>query len=135
PPGSGITSIDTENTYIRGVITSFNVSMQKALPFEITANVAYVGNRQNDMIRNHNLNVSQVLGGGNASLPYNQPGLPNGFRTPSGVSKTMGNGRVTYDSLQVSVTRRMTDGLSLSGAYTYAQGTDAWGGGIGIDSL
>ena len=66
--------------YTRGVISTFNVSVQKVLPHNFTAQVGYVGNRQNDMVRNQNLNYSQI-GGGNASLPFNQPGLAGGFRT------------------------------------------------------
>ena len=54
--------------------------MQKVLPYNITAQIGYVGNRQNNMVRSQNLNYSQI-GGGNASLPFNQPGLAGGFRT------------------------------------------------------
>ena len=80
------------------------------LPHNLTAQVGYVGNRQNDMVRNQNLNYSQI-GGGNASLPFNQPGLAGGFRTTAQVNIVRPLGRVKYDSLQVSVNRRMTNGL------------------------
>ena len=39
-------------------------------------------------------------------------------------------GRVKYDSLQVSVNRRMTNGLAVTRRYTYAKATDWWAGGI-----
>jgi hypothetical protein len=41
-------------------------------------------------------------------------------------------GKVNYDSLQVSATRRGRNGLGLNLAYTYANATDAWAGGIAI---
>jgi hypothetical protein len=115
--------------YVRGVISTFNVSVQKVLPHSFTAQVGYVGNRQNDMVRNQNLNYSQI-GGGNASLPFNQPGLAGGFRTTAQVNVVRPLGRVQYDSLQVSINRRMNNGFAMTSAYTYAKATDWWAGGI-----
>jgi Carboxypeptidase regulatory-like domain/TonB dependent receptor-like, beta-barrel/TonB-dependent Receptor Plug Domain len=115
--------------YKRGVISTFNVSAQKVLPYSLTAQIGYVGNRQNGMARTQNLNYSQI-GGGNASLPFNQPGLAGGFRTTAQVSTVRPLGRVKYDSLQASLIRRMTNGLGMTGAYTYAHATDWWAGGI-----
>ena len=81
------------------------------------------------MVRNQNLNYSQI-GGGNASLPFNQPGLAGGFRTTAQVNTARPLGRVKYDSLQASMNRRMTNGLGMTAAYTYANATDWWAGGI-----
>ena len=128
PAGANITTNEV-GKYTRGVITSFNVSAQKVLPYNLTAQIGYVGNRQNDMVRNQNLNYSQI-GGGNASLPFNQPGLAGGFRTTAQVNVVRPLGRVQYDSLQVSVNRRMTNGFAMTSAYTYAKATDWWAGGI-----
>ena len=69
------------------------MSAQKVLPHSLTAQIGYVGNRQNDMVRNQNLNYSQI-GGGNASLPFNQPGLAGGFRTTAQVNTVRPLGRV-----------------------------------------
>ena len=128
PAGVNITTNEVGN-YTRGVITTFNVTAQKVLPYSLTAQVGYVGNRQNDMVRNQNLNYSQI-GGGNASLPFNQPGLAGGFRTTAQVNTARPLGRVKYDALQASMVRRMTNGLGMTGAYTYAHATDWWAGGI-----
>jgi len=128
PAGVNITTNEVGD-YTRGVITTFNVTAQKVLPHSLTAQVGYVGNRQNDMVRNQNLNYSQI-GGGNASLPFNQPGLAGGFRTTAQVNTARPLGRVKYDALQASMVRRMTNGLGMTGAYTYAHATDWWAGGI-----
>lgn len=128
PAGANITTNET-GKYTRGVISSFNVSAQKVLPYNFTAQIGYVGNRQNDMVRNQNLNYSQI-GGGNAGLPFNQPGLAGGFRTTAQVNVVRPLGRVQYDSLQASLNRRMADGFSMTSAYTYARGIDWWAGGI-----
>jgi hypothetical protein len=83
------------------------------------------------MVRNQNINYSRI-GGGNASLPFNQPGLAGGFRTTAAINVVKPLGRVQYDSLQVSVNRRMANGFAMTSAYTYAKATDWWAGGIFI---
>ena len=128
PAGANITTNEV-GKYTRGVITTFNVSAQRVLPYSLTAQIGYVGNRQNDMVRSQNLNYSRI-GGGPASLPFNQPGLAGGFRTTAQVNVVRPLGKVQYDSLQVSLNRRMTNGLAVTSAYTYARGIDWWAGGI-----
>jgi hypothetical protein len=41
-------------------------------------------------------------------------------------------GKITYDSLQLSVTRRMIQGFQFTSAYTYARAIDWWAGNIAI---
>jgi outer membrane receptor protein involved in Fe transport len=128
PTGAAITTNEV-GKYTRGVISTFNVSAQKVLPYNLTAQIGYVGNRQNEMARNQNINYSQI-GGGNASLPFNQPGLAGGFRTTAAINVVRPLGRVRYDSLQVSLNRRMSGGFAMTSAYTFAKATDWWAGGI-----
>ena len=128
PAGVNITTNEIGD-YTRGVISTFNVSVQKVLPHNLTAQIGYVGNRQNDMMRSQNLNYNQI-GTGNTGLPFNQPGLAGGFRTTAQVNTVRPLGRVQYDSMQMSVNRRMTGGLALTAQYTFAKGTDWWAGGI-----
>jgi hypothetical protein len=63
-------------------------------------------------------------------LPFNQPGLIGGFRTTAQLNIVRPLGRVRYDSLQASLNRRMTNGLAMTAAYTFAKATDWWAGGI-----
>ncbi len=131
PVGAGVTTWDNTTTFIRGQVTMFNVSAQMMLPHSITAQLAYVGNRQDDIFRNVNLNYGQI-GGGAASQPFNQPGLIGGLRTVAAMNIVQPRGRVKYDSLQANVTRRMSGGFQLTGSYTYAKATDWWAGTIAI---
>jgi hypothetical protein len=128
PAGAAITTNEM-GKYKRGIISTFNVSVQKVLPYNLTAQIGYVGNRQNGMARNQNINYSQI-GGGNASLPFNQAGLAGGFRTTAAVNVVRPLGRVKYDSLQVSLNRRMANGFALTSAYTFAKATDWWASNI-----
>jgi Carboxypeptidase regulatory-like domain len=129
PPGTGV--VTDRDEYTRGHITSYNVTFQKLLRFSLNAQIGYVANRQNEMTVQQNLNYG-LIGGGAASQPFNQPGLAAGLRTTSAMNVYRPLGRVKYDSLQTSVTRRMIKGLQSTFAYTYAKATDWWAGTIPI---
>jgi hypothetical protein len=83
------------------------------------------------MTQSYNLNYGRI-GGGTASQPFNQPGLANGLRTTSSMNVFRPLGRVNYDSLQVSVNRRMRNGFQLTSGYTFSKATDWWAGNIPI---
>jgi hypothetical protein len=124
-PGTGV--VTDQGSYVRGHITSYNVTVQKLLPFSLSAQIGYVANRQNQMTMQQNLNYGQI-GGGAASQPFNQVGLAGGLRTTSAMNVFQPLGRVQYDALQTSLTRRMSNGLQFTFAYTYAKATDWWAG-------
>ena len=121
PPGTGV--VTDRDEYVRGHITSYNVTVQKLFRYALNAQVAYVANRQSEMTVQQNLNYGQI-GGGAASQPFNQVGLAGGLKTTSAMSLFRPLGRVKYDALQTSVTRRMTNGLQATFAYTYAKAID-----------
>jgi hypothetical protein len=129
PAGSGVNTMRGE--YVRGTITSWNLTLQKLLPHAMNVTVGYVANRQNNMTRSQNLNYG-TIGGGAASQAFNQLGLADGLRTTSGMNVYLWDGRVTYDSLQASLTRRMTNGLQFTSAYTFASSYNWQAGGISI---
>jgi hypothetical protein len=124
PAGTGVTTYRDE--YVRGTITSYNVTFQKLLPHSLSAQIGYVANRQDDITRNQNLNYGQI-GGGAASQPYRAI-----MGTTSAVNVRVPLGRVKYDSLQLSLNRRMINGLQIDSNYVYAKATDWWAGSIAI---
>ena len=129
PAGAGVTTLEGE--FRRGTITSWNVTVQKLFPHSLSVQVGYVANRQDNQTRSVNLNYGQI-GGGPASQPFNQLGLPNGIRTTANMNVFRPVGKITYDSLQLSVTRRMIRGFQFTSAYTYARAIDRWAGNIMI---
>src|SRR4030095_3344540 len=68
PSGTGVTTF--RDAFIRGKITSYNVTYQRALTRTLSAQIGYVAHPQQGMGRNPNLNYGQV-GGGAASQPFN----------------------------------------------------------------
>ena len=69
PVNAGLTTYPQGEKFVRGKISSWNVSMQQLLPYGHSLTLGYVANRQNGMTRSLNQNYGQ-LGGGTASQPY-----------------------------------------------------------------
>ena len=117
PVGTGVNSFQGE--YKRGKITSYNVTLQKALSQRFSAQIGYVANRQEGLTRLENLNYGQI-GGGAASQPFNSIGITS----PMNIFAPLG--KVHYDSLQLSVNRRMSNGFQFTAAYTYSKTVNWW---------
>jgi hypothetical protein len=113
----------------RGTIKTWNVAFERRLPWDISADVSYVGARGDGGYAAIDINAAQTIGGGNASRPYASRG-----RTTS--INQFGQYLITrYHSMQVAVNRPFTSGLMLKGAYTLsraennASGNNLTGGG------
>jgi hypothetical protein len=118
PVNAGLTTYPMNAEFVRGKISSWNVSMQQLLPYEHSLTLGYVANRQNGLTRSVNQNYGQ-LGGGTASQPYSSI-------TTSSINIQSPAGKVKYDSLQASVNKRMNRGLQYSFAYTFAKTINWW---------
>jgi hypothetical protein len=95
-----------------GKLHSWNTAYQMALPGGFTAEVAYVGNRGQDILASLDINAGFVLGADRAGQPlFTQFG-----RTATTGDVTPVNS--TYHSMQVKVDRRMRGGLMLTNSYT-----------------
>jgi hypothetical protein len=111
-------------------ILEWNGSVQRALTTDIVTEVAYVGSHGSNLNFTTDLNqVPENLLSSNDSgdRPY-----PN-FQSIAGSTN---NAISNYDSLQISVTKRMTHGLSLSFNYVWAhmlddQDSSGWGSRAG----
>ncbi len=116
----------------RGHIQSWNVAIERQLPFDISANIAYVGTQGTGGFADLDINASSTPGGGNASRPYfAQFGRQ--------IALNSWGPRVTtkYHGLQIAVNRPLKAGLLLKGAYTWSKsmgmttsGEDGW---VGLD--
>jgi hypothetical protein len=119
-PNAGMTTY--RGKFIRGKISSWNMSLQQLLPANHSLTLGYVANRQRGMTRNLNENYGQ-LGGGTASQPYREI-------TTAAINVQGPYGRVDYDSFQASVNKRLSSGLQYTIAYTFAKAIDWWAGSI-----
>jgi hypothetical protein len=96
-----------------GILHAWNAAFQRQLPYGLTADVAYVGNRGVDLVMDNDTNASLRYGSGNNGRPQFAP-----FNR-TGTSRTRTNlNKSTYHSLQTKVDRRFRNGLLLTNSYT-----------------
>lgn len=142
----------------------YNASVQYAVSKDTVVEIAYVGGRGLNLLTNVGINqarlaspqrpvINEVLSALNlpgAEITINTPGNAQ-LRAPfqgislsaagaavPGFGQTQTTAQSTYNSLQISVTRRLSQGLQFLAAYTYAKSIDNASGGAfgaaGIDS-
>ena len=105
-----------ENDVSRGHIHSWNVALERRLPWALSAEVSYVGAKGVGGFADRNINASNAPGGGVQSQPYFKrfgrriPLLSWGPRL-----------QTEYHSMQVALDRPLKNGLVLKGAYTFSK--------------
>jgi hypothetical protein len=120
-------------------VHNWSIGVQRELPFRLQADVAYVGNATRNQNRNVAINslMPEQL---NTSNPANMDPtqnftqrIPDDFRRPYLGYGTINERRyfkdgLTYHSIQVSVSRRLSSGLAWSVAYTGSRraGLQGW---------
>ena len=105
-----------------GRLHSWNVAYQRQLPGAFTGEVAYVGNRGQDIIARIDLNAGYTVGADNAGRPlFAQFGRSASTTTTVPVKST-------YHSMQVKVDRRLRNGLLVTNSYTLGRGYNYFNG-------
>jgi len=103
----------------RGYVESWNLVVERELPWQMFATIAYVGTQTIHSFVDVDVNAG-VPGGGTAGQLLNRPGSPTAGRT---AITWAWNGRynANYNGLQISMTKRASKGLSIKAAYTYSK--------------
>ena len=127
-PSTGIIvnpPISQSYTYIpsdlpQGYVESWNISLQRALPANFSAEAAFVGNHGVNIPTSNNLNInaSRVPGSGNAGQPLNilfgrTANTLEPWNTPS-----------YYEALQLRLNRRFSNGFTLYNSYAFGKSID-----------
>lgn len=107
---------------------SWNVAVQQAFRGNYSLQIAYVANHGVRISGSQNINYPSTYGGGNASMPENSTAFTGGTtgRTAATNQYFMGFSS-NYQSLQTQLTKRYSNGLSFTSAFT-------WGKGLGYIS-
>jgi outer membrane receptor protein involved in Fe transport len=98
-------------------VESWNLAIQKSLPWRFVLDVAYVGNHSVDTVVNYNLNAATVVGLGNKGLPEF-----NTFGRTASTNLLFAGYSSSYNALQVKFDRRFSEGLATTTAYTFGKG-------------
>jgi len=125
----------------------YNASLQSALSPDLLLEVAYVGTRGRNLFRNVRINQAR-LAGPQQPIVNAVTGQVITTNTPSnatlrapyqgvdilGFQQFQNSADSAYNSLQISLTRRLSQGLQLLGSYTYAKSLDNASGQGGVDT-
>jgi hypothetical protein len=111
---------DYKNPYV----ASWNVAIQQALPYDMSMQIAYVGNHGTGIPSNLDINnPTDIYGGGNASKPeYNCVGCPPTVHRTATTSKIFQGFSSNYQSLQLQLNKRFAKGLGFTSAFTWGKG-------------
>jgi hypothetical protein len=122
--GNGILDIPSDYAWAgypkdldRGYIASWNLAVQRELPWKMTGEVAYVATHSTRQLGLVDINAGQVIGAGDDGKPL----LQQFGRTASTVFLEP-VGRGNYNALQAKLQRRFADGFSLGVNYTWGKG-------------
>lgn len=115
------------NNIDRGYVQSWNVTVERRLPLDISLSTAYVGTRTDRGFAYQDINAGEP-GRGAAGRPYFAQ-----FGHQASIQWFGGITRSNYHSLQLAVNRPFKNGLLLKGAYTFAKAMnmtddDGWAG-------
>lgn len=98
----------------RGYIQSWNLAVERKLPWDFVAEAAYVGTQTTHQLADLNINAA-APGAGNTGRPFASRGYTSDINYWDGWLSA------NYHSLQTSLNRRFTRGLFIKAAYTYSK--------------
>jgi hypothetical protein len=120
-------SVSAFEEYKPLTVYSWSAGVQRELPAKFMVDIAYVGNRNTNVAREipiNSLTPAQLVDPANRDPTQNNQQLKdqNYLRTYYGYStisvRRYFDEGLTYHSIQIAVTRRLSNGLSFSAAYT-----------------
>ncbi len=114
-------------------VTSWNVAVERTLPYNMTAQVAYVANHGTRIDVAQNINLPSIYGQPSTYDPLNNV-IVGGVKTPTfgrtaSVTQYFLGFSSNYESLQASLTKRASAGLTFTSSFTWgkAQGYQTGG--------
>jgi hypothetical protein len=129
----------------------FNISLQRQLAMKMVFEAAYVGTRGRHLFRQVAINQARLASAQNPvindvtgeAITINAPSNA-ALRAPfqgvsiNGFAQNQSTARSRYDSLQLGLARRLTNGLQFLASYTFGKSIDnasGQGGGAGVSGV
>jgi hypothetical protein len=105
-----------------GFIQQFNFNVQHEFPKDYMVQVGYVGGIGDRLWNGNQANAAPYSAGGSAAnAQARRPFLPQYY---AGITRIAAVGTSNYNSLQVTVRKRLSAGYTIQAAYTYAKSID-----------
>ncbi|MBI4874357.1 MAG: TonB-dependent receptor [Acidobacteria bacterium] len=105
----------------RGYIQSFNFTIERQLPWDSVANVAYVGTRTIHQMLDIDINTAGPGTGANQQTIRENLPLAKLYGRTNGASMWDGWANGSYNALQASLNKSFSKGLFLKAAYTFSK--------------
>ncbi|MBB5056842.1 hypothetical protein HDF16_001527 [Granulicella aggregans] len=114
-------TIGLANLYIplnfkNAYVSSWNVALQQALPKDMSLQIAYVANHGTRIDVSQNINQPRIYGQSAAYDPFNVA-----FKKTAAVNQFFLGYSTNYQSLQIQLSRRFSNGLAFSSAFTWGK--------------
>jgi hypothetical protein len=118
----GLSPVTVDSRFRNASVRSWNVNIQRELPWNVAAMVAYIGSRGRDLRISRNLN--QLVSGVRPfpALSPSSPILPGAAL--GNITQVESSGFSSYHALWLSATKRLSRGLSLDTSYTWSKSLD-----------
>ncbi|HEV2198179.1 MAG TPA: TonB-dependent receptor [Bryobacteraceae bacterium] len=100
-------------------VVSYNLGVQHAFGNNLSLDVSYVGNHGDNLTGFLDINQCAPNPNGDCVRPYGSK-----FPFIKYLNETVNDSRSNYNSLQTTLTQRLSHGLSFTTGYTYAHGLD-----------
>jgi len=132
-PNLLVVSWDPNHSYQAPTLYNWNLGLERQLPSNILVRAAYVGSHGSHLKETIAFNVAPV-GGGTPRL--NAVAGPNVFGTTNnGPTQDSQDINSSYHSLQLSLEKRMSHGLTILGNYTWSKSIDDLPNGGGVADI
>jgi hypothetical protein len=116
-PGVAETGYPKANSMLhRGYIQSWNLTIERKLPWELLGSIGYVGTASVRGFAFLDINAGQIPGAGDEGRPLFEP-----FGRTTATREWDGRTHSIYHAFQATLNRRMANGLLLKGAYTFSK--------------
>jgi Carboxypeptidase regulatory-like domain/TonB dependent receptor len=135
-PNLLVVSWDPAHNYQTPTLYDWNLAVERQLPSNILVRAAYVGSHGSHLKETIAFNVSPVSTTGVGTPRLNAIAGPNVFGTTNnGPTQDAQDINSSYHSLQASVEKRMSHGLTILGSYTWSKSIDDLPNGGGVADI
>jgi hypothetical protein len=100
-------------------VTNWNFGIQHAFARDFSLDVAYVGNHGSRLVGKLDINECEVPNNGTCVRPYAAQ-----FPYAQYILESTNDARSNYNSLQTTLTKRVSHGINFTAGYTYGHGLD-----------
>lgn len=110
---------DLDNPYVN----VYNVSVQRELPWDTVATIAYAGSRGIHLLRSNDVNIAVPIIRPDGT-PFFPPGAPRGNTAFSTIELKSSDGNSWYNAMIVDLRKRWTRNLTIQSSYTFSRNID-----------